>query len=226
MKKIMSLVLVLALCLSMAATVMAADNKVPSIDNKNAPEIVGEAVLVENGVDLETVPSDHLVITSLNDSAADSELVKVYEALKAGKENIPYDKVGKDPNKMEIRDLFDATLVCTEENSHAEKLAKGEINIEMTLDNGVAKGVDVVVMAYVGGEWVPAADVKNNGDGTITVVLEDLCPIAICVPAQTPPAQTGDANRNAVVIWGVALAVSAVALVALFVIYRKKAASK
>ncbi len=226
MKKILSLVLVLALCLSMAATVLAADNKVPSIDNKNAPEIVGEAVLVENGVDLEVVPSDHLVITSLNDSAPDSELAKLNDALGKGEEKIPYDKLGLDGNKMEIRDLFDATLVCTEENSHKDKLARDEIDIRMTLDNGVGKKAEVAVFAYVDGQWIVATSAVNNGDGTITVVLEELCPIAICVSGQTPPPATGDANRNTVVIYGVILGVSLVAMIVLFVVYRKKNAKK
>ncbi len=234
MKKILSLIMVLALCMSLAATVMAADNYVPSIGDKNAPEIDGEAVLVEDGKDLEVVPSDHLVITSVNQAKnnetaipadAKAELLSVYDQLKDGSMKIPYDKAGKDPSTMEIRDLFDASLICTEENSHAEKLAKGEIDIRMTLDTGVKKGDDVVIMAYVDGQWVSAVSVVNNGDGTVTVVLEELCPIAICVNAKTPPAQTGDAmNDGSLYIWGGVLVACLVAMIVLVVVYRKKSA--
>ena len=41
--------------------------------------------------------------------------------------------------------------------------------------------VEVAVFSYVDGEWIEAVSVTNNGDGTVTVVFEDICPVAFAV---------------------------------------------
>jgi len=36
-------------------------------------------------------------------------------------------------------------------------------------------------MSYVNGEWIPAEEIINNGDGTVTITFKQLCPVAIAV---------------------------------------------
>jgi hypothetical protein len=87
----------------------------------------------------------------------------------------------------------------------------------------VSKGVPVYVYTYNDADWNKVVKVTNNGDGTVTVVFEHLCPIAFCVPsdANVPPVQTGDAFASQMNVWLVLMAVSAAALVAMFVLRRR-----
>ena len=240
MKKILSLLLVIALCVSVCASVMAADNYVPSIGDKQEPEIVPDGDVIADIVD---VPSDNvvdditthdacLIITSVATAQAGTNnippeakeiLLDVYEKLVDGSMKIPYDKVGKDPSTMEIRELFDISLICQD---HNKLLGDPNNTLRVKFDLGVKAGDEVYAMIYVDGEWKVVRACENNGDGTVTVKLDELCPIVFVVEAKTPPAQTGDANRDTLAIYGGLLAVSLVAIVALFVVYRKKAAKE
>lgn len=240
MKKILSLVMVLALCLSMGATVLAADNYVPSIGDKQEPDIVvdGDTVAVieeyPEGKHLDdiTVQDACLIVTSVataqagtNNIPADAKalLLDVYQKLVDGTMKIPYDDLGKDPSAMEIRDLFDVTLLCEE---HTKMLEEGSNVLKVTFDLGVKSSETVYAMVYVDGQWKKVPSCVNNGDGTVTVKFSEICPVVFCVEGKTPPAQTGDANRNTVAIYGSILAVSMAAMVGLVVVYRKKAAEE
>lgn len=239
MKKLLSLVMVLALCLSMGVTALAADNYVPSIGDKQEPDIVVDGDVVAtiekypDGTILDdiTVQDACLIVTSVataqagtNNIPADAKalLLDVYQKLVDGTMKIPYEDLGKDPSAMEIRDLFDVTLLCQE---HTKMLEEGNV-LKVTFDLGVKSGEAVYAMVYVDGQWKKVPSCVNNGDGTVTVKFSQICPVVFCVEAKTPPAQTGDANRNTVAIYGGVLAVSAAAMVGLVVVYRKKAAEK
>ncbi len=234
MKKILSLVMVLAFCLSLAGTVLAADNYVPSIDAKPAPDVVPNgnvvAELVQDGTPIEggQIVSGQLLITPVSEAnsstsipeAARVELLSVYNQLKDGSMKLPYELAQVDPSEMEIRNLFDLSLINADDLD--KELDKPGISLRLTLDVGVKAADKVVVMVYTNGQWVLADSVVNNGNGTITITLPDEGVVAISVNAQTPPAQTGDANRNTIAIYGAILAISMVAIVALLVVYRKK----
>lgn len=240
MKKILSFVLVLALCLSMGATVLAADNLVPSIGDKNAPDVVADGDMVaelvkdHNRIENGEVTSEELLITPVSkvDSAEklpeeNKELLKkVYAGLRDGSIKIPYDKVvpGVDPAEMVIRDLFDVTLIGNEE--HKAQLAQPDIFLRLTLDLGVKAGTEVTVMVYKDGKWESAQNIVNNGDGTVTMELPDEGPVVICVRDESTPPQTGDANRHAVAIYGSILVICLIAMIVLIVLYRKKNAKK
>ena len=90
---------------------------------------------------------------------------------------------------------------------------------------GVGKGVEVIVMVYINGQWVPAEKVTNNGDGTVTVVFEDICPVAFVVEKDEAdgPAQTGDVLGQDLMLWVVLMVLSMAAIVVLNIYRRKRA---
>lgn len=236
MKKMIALVTVLVLCAIAVCPVLAAEF-VPSISDKNAPEIVPTideqgnpviAIVLENGETVDYVEEDCLVVTPVSGAktsaeipdAAEEMLLKVYEALANGSMQLPYEKLGDniDPENMVIRDLFDASWLC---GDHPEAVAPAGVHVQWTFDLGVGKDTKVYAMTYKHDQWNPIVDVVNNGDGTVTCTFEDFCPIAFVTEVGTdvPPSETGDAAD--VALWTALLAVSAVALVAVLVLRRK-----
>lgn len=240
MKKMLSLLLVIVLCLSVSTTVLAADNYVPSIGDKQEPEIEpenGHIAFIEEsstGNTVDTIDENDgcLIVTSVataqagtNNIPEDSKntLLDVYQKLLDGSMKLPYDQLGKDPSNMEIRDLFDISLICQE---HSQLLEQEGHTLRVTFDLGVKANEKVYAMVYVDGQWKKVRSCQNNGDGTVTVKMDEICPLVFCVEAKTPPAQTGDDNRNTLAVYGALLGCSAAALVGLVVVYRKKASKQ
>lgn len=234
MKRILSLLLVMLLCCMMVLPVSAADGFVPSISYKDHPEVEGDPELIDkDGETVQELDGDCLKITPVSDaidtpeaqrSDAEKLLIEVYEKLSDGSMKLPF--AGDDADKMVIRDLIDASLICGDyhaDPSHVDELAKPGVFIEITFDLGVDPDTNVVVMAYIDGEWTPIESVKNNGDGTVTCVFEEICPIAFCVEADAAYASpyTGDTIGDGLVFWAVLMAVSMVAIVILLVRFRK-----
>ena len=241
MKKIICLLVALMLCLSIAAPAYAAeDTFVPSISAKDSPELVTFTddfgnlfigkILDEEGNVIDNVPQDCLVITPVSQAntstripeAAREMLISVYDQLVAGTMKIPYEKVSAELNasNMVIRELLDISWLCED---HPAAVAAKEITIELTFDLGVRAAEDVIVMTYKNGEWNPIKRVENNGDGTVTCEFDDFCPVSFSVmkEASTNQPQTGD-NMD-IALWSTLLAVSFVAIAAMFIFYRKSA---
>ena len=241
MRKIICLLAVLMLCVSIAAPAYAAEDVfVPSITVKDSPEIVifsdphGRYVMGtivdEEGNIIDYVQQDCLVITPVSKAntsdripeAARDMLISVYDKLVAGTMKIPYEKVSADLNSsnMVIRELIDISWLCED---HPAAVAAKEITVSLTFDLGVRADEDVVVMTYKNNEWNPIAEVVNNGDGTVTCVFDDFCPVSFSVSkdAGTNYPQTGDSMN--ITLWGTLLAVSFVAITAMFIFYRKSA---
>lgn len=236
MKRVISMLAVLVLCISLACPVFA-DEFVPSITDKNAPDIItikdeegkpAIGIINENGKPIDYVYGGCLVVTPVSQAKtstlipddAEKLLLEVYDKLNNGSMQLPYEKISDklDPKKMVIRDLFDASWLCTD---HPIEVAKPGVTVELTFNLGVGKDTDVYVMTYKNNEWNPIVSVENNGDGTVTCVFEDFCPIAFAVQqgSNVPPSQTGD--NASLTLWIVLLAVSALALVAVIVFRRK-----
>lgn len=236
MRRIVTLLLVLVLCISLACPVFA-DEFVPSISDKNAPEIVpgkdpdGKPTIgriLKDGEVIDYIYEHCLVVTPVSQAktstlipdAAEELLLDVYAKLNSGAMQLPYEKISSklDPKKMVIRDLFDASWLCEE---HPEMVAPAGVTVELTFDLGIGKNTDVYVMTYKNNAWNPIVSVENNGDGTVTCVFEDFCPIAFAVQqgSSTPPSQTGDTAD--LTLWIALLAVSALGLVAVVVFRRK-----
>lgn len=236
MKKIVMLLVAVMLVAAMACPAFAAeDDFVPSITYKGAPELVltvdvdGNpvvgAIVDADGKTVGYVDEDCLLITAL--SGIDSEdrlpaesktrLKDLYQKLLDGTMKLPYEG-DKD---MVIMELLDISWLC---EPCPELVEEEDVVFSVTFDLGVAADVEVTVMTYKNDAWNPIEKVVNNGDGTVTCTFEHLCPVAFSVAAKDAPSETGD--QSDVMLWGVLLALSAVGMATVSVLYfrnRKKA---
>ncbi|MBQ2928105.1 MAG: hypothetical protein IJD98_05985 [Oscillospiraceae bacterium] len=194
MRKILSLTLALVLCCSLAVTATATEF-VPSISYKDGPVIVSAQMQEESVKDCLVVTSIMAAKEKKTDIPQESRdlLLDVYEKLDNGTMKLPMEKDG-----YVVRELVDisfAESACVQpDHGHDTWLAEEKNTIRITVKLGVAAATKVAVLAYVGDTWVPAAEVVNNGDGTVSCVMEELCPVAFCVGAhaERPSPSTGD----------------------------------
>lgn len=179
MKRLIGLLFALALCLSLAVTAFADDIFVPSIGYKDGPVIV-EATMNEGNV------KPCLVVTSIKSaqekrtdiSQAERDLLlDVYAQLENGTMVLPLGDV-----HYVVRDLVDVSFTASgcvgAGHGHQQWLAKEDNTATIKFDLGIDENTVVTVLAYVDGQWIFADSSVNNGDGTLTVVLEDICPVA------------------------------------------------
>lgn len=225
MKKIICFVTAMLIICSMVLPVVAAENEfVPSISYKDGPS-VEDATLDGEGV------GDCVVVTSITEAKNKNTditqderdlLLEVYEALTDGSMTLPLD------GDYVIRDLVDVSFEhedcrIIEEHDHKdEKLKQPGTTLTVDFDLGVGKGTEVIVLVYIDGVWQEVKDVTNNGDGTVTCVFEDICPVAFVVEGSqedTPP-KTGDLMGQSLVLW---MGVMAACAAAMAVVARKKA---
>lgn len=250
MKKMITGLLTMVMCLAMICPVFAADF-VESITYKPAPEVVttpdenGKKVIGyirdKDGNILSTEHEDCILITPVSEAESLGEisheamtlLLDTYEEFASGKKKLSEveglnelaEKVlgeGKNGDDFVIRDFFDITALC----DNFELLHKDGNTIDLTFDLGIGADTYMAAMVYVNGEWVLLKNVVNNGDGTVTCTFEDICPVAFLVPGSEVEAEgaptTGDVNGSRIVIWSSAAIVSLLAIVAVTVIYRRK----
>ena len=204
MKKVISLITALMLCLTMACSVCAArDPFVPSVNYRDDALLVpvkdndGNAALGvirdADGNVLDYVGNGCLFAASIAEALdfrfnmpedMREELVDVYNALLDGTMKLPYDKLDTDldDDEIVIRELL-AAILCAE---HAAMLKEEGVVIDLVFDLGIDEDASVFAMTYIDEEWDTIVEVVNNGDGTVTCTFEDLCPIALCV-AETQP---------------------------------------
>ena len=240
MKKIVSIVVVLMLCMSLAGVVYAAeDSFTPSVSYKDSPEVLhiddpdgGEAIAVvkdKDGKILSYVHADCLKITPVAQAETSTEipeearqiLLDVYAKLQNDTMQLPYEKINSalEAKYMVIRELFDASFVCEE---HPKMLAEEGVVLEITFKLNVKANVEVYAMTYNEGEWNPIVSAVNNGDGTLTCTFEHLCPVAFSVETDRGPSDTGDAGAPSVLPWVILLVVSGAALVGAVALRRKQ----
>lgn len=230
MKKVLCILGALLICVSLAAPAIAATGTfVPSISYKDHPDASDPELCDPDGNTIEEIPGECLIITSVQEAQNGTEtgisdedreiLLDVYQQLEDGSMKLPYEEDAED---MVIRDLLDASMYC--DHPHNTELPKPDVCIKITFDLGVDPDEDVIIMAYVDGEWIMAESVINNGDGTVTVILEDICPIAFSVKAdrQVSPPRTGDEFGRNLGMWVAIMVGSAAAIVVLLVVYFKK----
>ncbi|MBQ4128542.1 MAG: hypothetical protein IJD68_02085 [Ruminococcus sp.] len=249
MKRLLTLALAIILMLTITVSASAAEF-VESITNKGAPELVvidivdGKEVVGfitgPNGEKLSTEYLECLIITSIAEAKDDKdipddareELLKVYEEL--NKPGVDLSDVcpdlddivkekwdeNKTANDLVVKDLFDITDYCDDIKEHL----KGGSILDLTFDLGIASGTFITAMVYVDGKWVPVVDCINNGDGTVTVKFDQICPVAFLVPGSgvnmsTVSPTTSDASG--IIMYSTILVLALGAIVAL-VIYRRK----
>ena len=226
MKRVICLLTTMVLCLMMAVPVLAAgDEFVPSIEIKEPPKVEDSDL---NGEDVGVC----LVVTSIRDAEEKSTdisqeerdlLLEIYKQLAEDEMELPLED-----GTYVVRELVDVSFVLEDcidpDHGHQEDIDRPNTQITITFDLGVGPSTDVAVLVYVDGEWLPAVSVVNNGDGTVTVVLEDIGVVAFCVDPddETPAPDTGDLAMGEVVMWGVMMAASGLLLVLLVILRRKE----
>ena len=225
MKRFFAIITVVMMCVSLMVPAMAAQEFMPSVTNKPAPEVMIARIIDEDGNVLEEV-TDCLIITPVSEVDTSTEIPEasrvvlkdVYGKLTDGSMTIPYEKhnANLDSSKMVIRDMFDATFVCTD---CPAKLEPEGVVLEIVFDLNVAPGVEVYAMTYKNSQWDPIVSTVNNGDGTITATFEKLCPVEFSInTGSTPPSGTGDEGN--VSLWGFVALGALAAIVVLTVVYR------
>ena len=224
MKKFVCLLVVLMLCLSMAVPAFAAeDDFVPSIGYKDGPEII-------KGEQEDKDVTDCLIVTTTKEAEEKSTditqddrdlLLDVYDKLMDDEMTLPVD------GDYVIRDLVDVSYKdedCRQKEDHGnkpEKLKEEGVTVTITFDMGVDPDEVIEVYVYIDGQWVPVTSVVNNGDGTLTVVFEDICPVAF-VTKLGESAPTGDAARGQLGIFIGLMIFSAAAIVVILCLKGKK----
>jgi hypothetical protein len=219
MKKIASIMLVLLLCVTMVARVFAEDIFVPSISYKDGPALVEATMKGENVKHCLTISSIKAAQEKTTDiSQADRELLlDVYARLADGSMKLPLGDVS-----YVVRELVDVSFTatgCQLSHDHAAWLAKKGNTATIKFDMGIDPEMEVTVLAYVDGEWIFAEQVTNNGDGTLTVVLEDICPVAF-VLADGEVIQPDDSG-SLLWLWIIILLIL-VALLIFFLLWKRR----
>ena len=253
MKKLISLVLALMICMSVTGTAFASAYTA-SVESKSAPAVVeiqneagNTAIATLVGEVSEEIASlvseEFLVVTAVADAetsaqipdASEQALLEVYKGLQDGTIQVPFAELDQEnAEKLVVRDLFDVSWADVEGNDFAEYLDNENISLKMTFAMDVEADAKVYVMVYKNDAWNQIEQVINNGDGTITCVFNHLCPVAVIVeadetmnvmnlPAQSSEsAEPAEASGQNATPWIVVLAVSALALVSLFVGKKRK----
>lgn len=225
MRKVICLVTVLLLCAAMICPAFAAaDTFVPSIGYKDGPDIedaemngedVGGCLVVSSILDAKNKTTDI-------DQADRDLLLDVYGKLDNGSMKLPLDN-----GDYVIRELVDVSFRKSDcvDGGHDHKawLEEKGNTVEIVFDLGVAKTTEVTVFAYVDGEWTAIESVKNNGNGDVTCVFEDICPVAFCIEsdAEDTPPKTGDELGRSMFLW-VALMVASLAAIVVLVVLRRR----
>lgn len=206
---------------------------VPSITYKDGLTITKvETNMVIDGKDWSEGIKECVEITSIaqakeksTDISQDDRdfLLEVYEDLANGDMLLPL------PGDYVIRDLVDISFkyencTCDEEHGHKDECLAGDgVTLTITFDMGVAPDAKVIVMTYIDNSWKDIKSVVNNGDGTVTCVFEDICPVAFVVDdnvVKTTPF-TGDTAGQQLPLYAGTAAASAAGIALLMVLKRK-----
>lgn len=206
---------------------------VPSITYKDGLSITKvETNMVIDGKDWSEGIKECVEITSIAQAKEKSTdlsqedrdfLLEVYEDLANGDMLLPL------PGDYVIRDLVDISFkyencTCDEEHGHKDEcLADDGVTLTITFDMGVAPDAKVTVMTYIDNSWKDIKSVVNNGDGTVTCVFEDICPVAFVVDdnvVKTTPF-TGDTAGQQLPLYAGTAVASAAGIALLMVLKRK-----
>lgn len=171
MKKIISLVLVLVMAVAFAVPAMAAD-VAPVAEFASSPAPVISIVEVEKFI-LTTVLEAEEGTTEIPQEARDL-LIEVYDKMADGEMELPLD------DSFVVRELVDVSFRKGFE-TQAEELKEEGKTVSITFKIGAGEDAEVAVFSYVDGAWIEAVKVTNNGDGSVTVEFEDICPVAFAV---------------------------------------------
>lgn len=206
MRKVLSILTVLLICLSLAVPAFAAEEVyVPSITAKPAPELDQStqegtgvpAIQVKDEKEeiVHTSPVENLVVTAVAAVMGEQEVKiseEAVETLKTAFETLDTkgvevfkevaelvqlaEEANVNVEDLVVMDLFDVTILNTE----LEEYLNVEGNtVELTFAANIPAEQVVYVMVFKDSKWQLAESAVNNGDGSITCVFEHFCPVAI-----------------------------------------------
>ena len=237
MKKIALYVLTFALVITMGVVAVCADEFVPSIEVKEAPDVVASegvaAVISGSGADINVTESE-LTITSLSTAKDGTDeisktLVDAYNDIKSvervedkvnGLEKVA-EELGIENATFSVANIFDVSVTAEQKASLGAK----DTFITVVFTNEIKATQDNLIVAHmVNDKWVTvdAEKVKVTAD-TITVDFDDLCPVMFITAAEGEPVVTPDAGNGWVVWVIIAVVVVAAAAVAFVFLKKKKA---
>lgn len=166
--KLAALVTALIFCLGLGAASVYGETFVPSITSKGAPEV--EKAVDKGGNDV----TDRLVITPYSDR--DELNDKKKNNFENGYDSVDLKEIAKqidkkvDPENLSVTDLF----YVHEENDSGTI----ELGVQVTIKYDASPKRIVEVFYFDGSKWVKVEAV-NNGDGTVTFVVNAYGPYMI-----------------------------------------------
>ena len=239
MKKVLSIVLVLLTIFSCSLNAMAVDFT-PSAENKGAPEFVdreengiydSNGNLIDNidGSDFEIIGFGEVINSDILTDEEKQLMQDLFEKLSDPNTKLSvlcpelndYVKkhLGKDytADDLVIRDFF-----TIKELNDKLKEYDGKGNIKITFDLGIGADEFIAAMVYIDGKW-QLVPLVNNGDGTVTITLSKLGPVAFLTLKDnlTSPA-TGDVDYNQILLWSGVMVVALGGIVVVLCTSRKK----
>ena len=195
MKKLTAIFMSVMMLMVMALPCYAVngDGFTSSVTGDPAPGIVTDGdvigyVVDENGNIIDEVKEGDIVITPLSDKnslpdEARKALEEVFNAIENDEMEYPDELTDELGGQPVAKDLFDVTVVSED----LQKFLDEGNSIKLTLDTKLPGDENVVVAAYVDGQWVLASECVVNEDGTITVVMDKFCPVAVFVKGADMP---------------------------------------
>ena len=198
MKKVLGLIIVVAMLLGMSSMIFAVD--VPSAEGELAPTL--EDYDIEGGEGLKLVVTPYAkraklpaeLKTELEDAFKQLKNASNLSAVIPGIDAVAAE-LGKKVDDLAISDLFDASVFDTNDNY------VGWWNKKVTFTLSSKKGFANVaaIVHFVDGKAEIVEDVKINGN-KMTITVDGLSPFAIVKYTKVDPPQTADFNFVPVVI--------------------------
>mgnify|MGYP001482883225 CR=1 FL=1 len=199
MKKILSVILMVIFAFFVSAPALAA-TFVPSVEQKQAPEIVVDssgnaATITDREGNSTSVSSGAIIITPLSqaDQAEDADMAATMETAYAQlKKSTSLSGICSNFNDvlseidaslteddMVARDLFDISLY-----GDAKQLLSNGGTIRITLATTLSQDTPRMVLHYQSDSWnaLDPENVTANADGSTTITVDNLSPFAIVVP--------------------------------------------
>lgn len=187
MKRVLTVAIALLLCMSIAMP-LATNAAIYNSPTRSSLEANNVKMI---GFDMDDVVlNDCVVITTVKDAEAKSTditdeereaLIKAYNALVDGSATLPVE------GEYAVRDIVDVSFkyeACRQVEEHGRKdevLKKEGVTLTVDFNLGVAADEKVVTFTYIDGKWAEIESTTNNGNGTVTCVFEDICPVAFAV---------------------------------------------
>ena len=203
MKKLTAILMSVMMFMVMALPGYAVngDGFVSSVTGEPAPGIVTNGdvigfVVDENGDVIDEVKTGDIVITPVSDKDslpddAKKDLEDAYDKIENDEMEYPQELIEALGGQPVAKELFDLSII----DEDIQKYLDEGNSIKLTLDTKLPADENVMVAAYVDGQWVLASECVVNEDGTLTFVMDKFCPVAIFVKgADLPVSGEGDGD--------------------------------